>query len=343
MREFIGIDVSKNKLDIFWLRDTKARKMKSKCLPNKDFKAVADWLLKQTDVSPDEILVTVEPTGVYHEGLIYFLADAGFKVFLANPSKAKKHAESMNILQKTDKSDARLLAIYGAAMSQYDDFTLWTPESKSARELRAMIRRLDALEKDKRREQNRLEAATISGASSRVLDSISAMIKNLESEIKRLTRDVDDHISGDPQLHKNKQLLMSIKGVGDVISRELVSLFAVKEFKTAKHFSAYLGLIPKLQESGNMKGHVRMSKAGPATIRAKIYMASVAAGTHNPDIKAQKERLLAAGKAKMQAVGAAMRKLMQICFGVIKHQTPHIKKPPKGRFFNMWRIILRRY
>src|SRR5690554_6881053 len=74
-----------------------------------------------------------------------------------------------------------------------------------------------------------------------------------------------------------------------------------------------------------MKGHVRMSKAGPATIRAKIYMASVAAGTHNPDIKAQKERLLAAGKAKMQAVGAAMRKLMQICFGVIKHQTPHIK------------------
>lgn len=320
MREFIGIDVSKNKLDILWLRDSKSNKVKSKSLPNKDFKHVSDWILKQTNAQPEDVVVTVEPTGVYHEGLIYFLADAGFNVFLANPAKAKRYAESLNILQKTDTSDARVLARYGHAMSQYDDFQVWTPESKQARELRAMLRRLDALEKDKRREQNRLEASQISGASERVLESIEAMIASLEAEIKRLTSDVDNHIDGDPQLKKNKSLLMSVKGVGHVISRELVSLFAVKQFKTAKHFTAYLGLIPKLQESGNMKGRVALSKQGPSRIRAKIYMASVSAGTHNPDIIKQKQRLLAAGKLKMQAIGAAMRKLMQICYGVIKHQ-----------------------
>lgn len=320
MREFIGIDVSKNKLDILWIRDLERMKVKSKVLPNKDFNQVAQWLLKQTGAEPQDILVTLEPTGVYHEGLIYFLADAGFKVYLSNPAKAKRFAESLNIRQKTDRSDAKVLAQYGAAMSRSEEFEVWQPESLQARELKALIRRLHALQKDKQREENRFESAEISGASSRVLDSIRNMIKTLEQEIKDLTQDIDDHINGDPQLAKNKELLMSIKGVGPVISRELVSLFALKRFKTARHFAAYLGLVPQLRESGTMKGHTTLSKSGNAAIRATIYMAAVTASTHNPDIRAQKLRLLASGKAKMQAIGAAMRKLMQICFGVIKNQ-----------------------
>ena len=103
----------------------------------------------------------------------------------------------------------------------------------------------------------------------------------------------------------------------------MVYLLAAKKFKNAKSVAAYLGLIPKLVESGKNKGKTVLSKMGPAKFRAKLYMAAVAASTHNPDIRAQKEKLLKAGKTPMQAVGAAMRKLVQICYGVVNSQTEY--------------------
>ncbi|MFT5635543.1 MAG: transposase [Cognaticolwellia sp.] len=117
------------------------------------------------------------------------------------------------------------------------------------------------------------------------------------------------------------ELWQTVIGIGKVMSRELVYLFSAKNFSTAKQAAAYVGLIPKLNESVSFKGRTTLSKIGPSRIRSKIFLAVVSAGKHNPDIKAQKNRLLAAGKTKMQALGAAMRKLIQIFFGVIKNQT----------------------
>jgi len=82
-------------------------------------------------------------------------------------------------------------------------------------------------------------------------------------------------------------------------------------------------LIPTQVESGVFRGRSAMSKRGPASVRAKLYMAAVCASHRNPDISAMKERLLANGKNRMQAIGAAMRKLVHICFGVIKNQTEY--------------------
>ncbi|EGG92796.1 Il-IS_3, transposase [gamma proteobacterium IMCC1989] len=103
----------------------------------------------------------------------------------------------------------------------------------------------------------------------------------------------------------------------------MVYLFAAKSFVNAKQVAAYLGLIPRLNESGVFKGRTTLSKSGPSRVRAKLYLASVSASTHNHEIKAQRDRLLKAGKTKMQALCAAMRKLVQICFGVIKNQTEY--------------------
>jgi transposase len=240
------------------------------------------------------------------------------QVLLVNPGKARKYAESLNQIHKTDKLDAVTMAWYGHA--QQHKLTLWQPEAPEIRELKVMIRRLDALEKDLQREQNRQEAAQVSLLSDRVAQSLKDMIETLKAEIERLQQDIDNHIDRFPELKRNRQLLQSIKGIGTVMSRELVYLFASKRFKSAKQAAAYIGLIPKLRESGKLKGRTMLSKIGSARIRAKLYMAAVCASTHNPDIKAQKARLLKAGKVKMQALGAAMRKLIQICFGVIKHQ-----------------------
>ena len=320
MCEFTGIDVSKEKFDVGWLRDVKTGKKKTKVFKNTraGHQQVQDWLLNNLKVPAQDIVIILEPTGVYHEALMYFLHDCGFQVLLVNPGKARKYAQSLNQLHKTDKLDAVTLAWYGHA--QQHKLTLWQPEAPEIRELKVMIRRLDALEKDLQREQNRQEAAQVSLSSDRVAQSLKDMIETLKAEIERLQQDIDNHIDRFPELKRNRQLLQSIKGIGAVMSRELVYLFASKRFKSAKQAAAYIGLIPKLRESGKLKGRTMLSKIGSARIRAKLYMAAVCASTHNPDIKAQKARLLKAGKVKMQALGAAMRKLIQICFGVIKHQ-----------------------
>lgn len=323
MNTIIGIDVSKDKFDVCWLRDANTGKKKSKSLKNnsKGHSEVYHWLLKNVGGEAPDILIVIEPTNVYHEALIHFLYDKGFKIFLVNSGKAKKFSESLCMTHKTDKSDAAMLAYYGHA--QATQASLWEPEPLEIRHLKAMMRRLDALEKDLQREKNRRETSEISDVSERVLQSLDSMIKVLEDEIKNLENDIDDHIDHHGYLKKNRELLTSIKGIGPVLSRELVYLFAAKRFKNAKQAAAYLGLIPKQHESGKLKGRTTISKVGPSRLRAKLYMSAVVASTYNPDIKAQKDRLISAGKCKMEALGAAMRKLVQICFGVVKHQTKY--------------------
>lgn len=320
MREFTGIDIGKEKFDIGWLRDVATGKKKTKVFKNTPagHGQAADWLLNNLKVPAQDIVITLEPTGVYHEALMYFLHDCGFQILLANPGKARQYAESLDQLHKTDKLDSITLARYGHA--QQHKLTPWQPEPPEVRELKVMLRRLDALEKDLQREHNRQEAARVSLPSARVAQSLEDMIATLKAEIQRLQQDIDDHIDRFPELKRNRELLQSIKGIGTVMSRELVYLFASKRFTSARQAAAYIGLIPKLRESGTLKGRTPLSKVGSARLRAKLYMAAVCAGTHNPDIKAQKARLLKAGKTQMQALGAAMRKLIQICFGVIKHQ-----------------------
>ena len=253
MCEFTGIDVSKEKFDIGWLRDVKTGKKKTKVFKNTavGHQQVADWLLKNLKVPAEDIVITLEPTGVYHEALMYFLHDCGFQVLLVNPGKARKYAESLNQIHKTDKLDAVTLAWYGHA--QQHKLTLWQPEAPEIRELKVMIRRLDALEKDLQREQNRQEAAQVSLSSDRVAQSLKDMIETLKAEIERLQQDIDNHIDRFPELKRNRQLLQSIKGIGTVMSRELVYLFASKRFNSAKQAAAYIGLIPKLRESGKLK------------------------------------------------------------------------------------------
>ncbi len=118
----------------------------------------------------------------------------------------------------------------------------------------------------------------------------------------------------------DRTLLESIPGIGPALSRLMLSVIHSRSFEQASQLAAYLGLVPKQVQSGAFKGRSRLSKTGPSMVRAKLYMATVSASRCNPDIMRQRDRLLASGKNKMQALGAAMRKLVQICFGVIKNQ-----------------------
>lgn len=318
---FVGVDVSKNKLDCLWLRDPEKTKVKTKIFPNtpQGHSQLGVWLLKNTGATPENLCVVMEATNIYHEALAYHLHELGAQVSVMNPARVKHFAKGLGVLQKTDKKDSCILARFGYLNKP----ELWEPEPVEVRRLKAMLGRLEALQGDLQREQNRLETAEITQASEMVVESLEKMIRELKAEKKRVEKQIDDHIDNHPQLKKDRKLMESIQGIGPVVSRVMLSVLHSRKFRKASSVSAYLGLIPQIQESGKLKGRSCLSKQGPANIRAKLYMAAVVATQYNPDIQDQVKRLVSNGKTKMQALCAAMRKLVQICFGVVKHQSEY--------------------
>ena len=322
MNSVIGIDVSKDKFDCTWLRDFETGKVKSKVLKNnpRGFQELVDWSIKNTGQSIESIHFVMEATGIYHEALAYALYKVGAKVSVVNPMQVHNYAKSLGRRTKSDKKDSAIIARFGVTHRPL----LWKPESIEIRELKALIARYEAIEQDYQREANRLEKVEITQASMDVIESINLILQTQTEEKDRIRQLIDDHIDRHPQLKKDRAYLESIPGVGPIVSKFMVALIHSRDFVSAKQCAAFVGLNPIMKESGtSVRARPRLSKMGNAKLRSKLYMAAIVAIQHNPDIKQQYQRLLKNGKSKMSALGAAMRKLVQICFGVIKHQTPY--------------------
>lgn len=315
---YLGVDVSKAKLDCM-LFDVTTRKQKSKVVSNTNtgFKQLLEWLAKNHAPSPHVIM---EPTGVYHEPAALALTDQGLTLSLVNPAQLRSFAHGLGVKTKTDKADSSVLARYGATQNPL----AWQPPSQSARKLKALLGRRDAVADDLLRERNRQEAANVTDTPGPVIQSIQDSIAYMEGELAKLQKMISDHIDNDPDLREKKDLLETIPGVGPRVSDHITALFAARTFERAEQLAAYLGLVPVQWESGSsVKGRPRMSKAGPAHLRKLLYMPAVVAVRHNPHIKAHYERLLEKGKSKMAALGAAMRKLAHLCFGVVNSGKPY--------------------
>jgi len=318
----IGIDVSKDKLDCAWLSDGVASKVKNKVFPNTPagHQQLLAWAVKQSQAPLEALHVVMEATGIYHEAVAYALHQAGARVAIVNPAKIHAYSKSLGVRSKTDKKDSVIIARYGDSHQPRQ----WQPEPEAIRSLKALISRLEALDKDIQREKNRLEKAQIAQSSVEVLDSIQTVLQQLQSERQRIEDLINRHIDQHPTLKQDRQLLESIPGIGPILSRLMITLLRSHAFESAPQCAAFVGLVPCQHESGSsVRGRSRLSKTGNPMFRAKLYMAAVVSIQHNPDIKRHYERLLKKGKARMCALGAAMRKLVHICFGVIKHQQPY--------------------
>jgi transposase len=314
---YLGIDVAKAKLDCALL-DPTTDKRRSKSLDNSlaGFKTLAEWLAKHR-VALGDVHAVLEATSVYHEALALWLFDAGVTVSIANPAQVRDFARGLAVRTKTDGVDSVVLAHYGALVRPQP----WTPPPAEVRELKALLARLEALETDYRRELNRQEKALVAAAPSAVQTSLDAHLAVLRAEIARLTRVIDEHIDRHPDLKADRERLQSIPGVGPKTANRMLAMLKSRAFESAEQAAAFLGLIPVAHQSGSsVLKRPRLSKNGDAKTRAVLYMAAVVAIRHNPAVKALYERLCARNKAKMAAIGAAMRKLVHICFGVLKHQ-----------------------
>lgn len=319
MTHYIGIDVSKDKLDICWLKDSTRLKVKTKVLPNspKGLQQLQQWLDKNLALPPAQRHICLEATGIYHEAAAYFLHDCGYRVSVLNPAHSRDFAKALGSVHKTDKADSMVLARYAAALQP----AAWQPEAPEVRQLKALLCRIDALQTDLQREHNRLEKAQISHVPDIVDDSIGQMINKLQQEIRRLQQERDEHIDRHPQLKQDVQLLQSIPGVGKQTAVRISALYRSRNFVSAAQMAAFVGLVPRMRQSGQHKGRVLLSKKGSSVLRAALYLPAVVAKKYNPDIAAVYTRLLQRRKTPMQALGAAMRRLVHICFGVLKHQS----------------------
>lgn len=307
----LGVDISKKKFDVALLR---GGKLKHKSFRNDKtgFDALLAWLRGHDALDAHACM---EATGIYGEPAAEFLYEAGIHVSLVNPARIKGFAQSELVRTKTDKADAGLIARFCAAMRP----EAWAPQPKHVRELRNLVRRLESLVDMRQQERNRLEAA--SGVIAEQLDEHIAYLEKTIKETKRL---INSHIDNHPDMRDNRRLLETIPGIGEATIHVILSEFAdITRFKNAKALAAYLGVAPRIRESGSsLRGRGMMSKMGRSALRKSFFMPALVALRHNPLLIEMQQRLLANGKSKMAVVGAAMRKLVHIVYGVLKHRVP---------------------
>ena len=317
---YLGIDVSKLKLDCMLLFP-ETDKRKSKVVPNTSagIKTLVAWCAKQ-GAAVEQIHGLMEATGPYHEQAATQLFDAGMGVSILNPAQVHDFAKALAVRSKTDALDSLVLARYGAVLKP----ALWQPPPAHVRELRALLSQLDALTKDRARVANRQEKIQASGAPLLVESSVENTLDFYLVEIQRLEKAINHHIDRHPDLKQDSEMLETIPGVGTKVSRAMMTVMHTHRFSSAEALAAYLGLVPVQRQSGtSLKGRSRLSKTGRADLRAVLYMAGIVAAQHNPHVRALYQRLLGAGKAKMAAIGACMRKLVHLCFGVFKNKMPY--------------------
>lgn len=317
----LGMDVAKAKLDCCLLLDDISGKRKTKVVSNSRA-GIADllvWVAKQ-DCALETLHVVMEGTGVYHEQAALTLTDNGVAVSIVNPAQVKDFGRGLAVRTKTDGVDSWVLARYGALLKP----AVWVPPAPEARLLQALLARREAIAQDLQRERNRQEKAEATDTPQRICQSLADSIAFLSRQLDQLQQAIDDHIDRHSELKGDMALLQSIPAVGTQVGSHLLSVMHSHHFDSAEQLAAYLGLVPVERQSGSsVLGRARLSKAGPARIRAVLYMAAVVATRYNPHVKAVYERLLARGKPKMSALGAAMRKLVHLCFGVLKTQQPY--------------------
>lgn len=309
----LGIDISKLKFDACLVRDS--GKLRHRVFPNTaaGFAQLSAWLSRH---HVERAHACLEATGMYGEALATYLHETGHVVSVVNPAIIKAYAQSHLSRAKTDKADSTLIARFCAERHP----PAWRPLPSEVRELQALARRLDSLLEMRGMEANRLEVA----ATAAVSESLAGHLTYLDAEIVRTEKMIRSHIDTHPGLRAQRDLLLSIPGIGETTAAKLLSeIMDVKLYESARQLAAFAGLAPRLHESGSsVRRKARMSKTGTPRLRKALYFPAVVAIRHNSHVRAMSVRLKERGKCPMQIIGAAMRKLVHLAYGVLKSGKP---------------------
>jgi transposase len=300
----VGIDVSKKWLDVATRTGSVGKRFAN------DAAGQTAVLVVVTPLEPE--LVVVEATGGFERGIVASLQAGGLAVTVVNPFRPRQFARSQGLLAKTDRIDARVLALFGEAT----DLEPQRPVDPAIQEMQAVLARRRQVQEMLTMEKNRLGQVP-----ERARPSIRRHLEFLEAELAGLNQELDAAITAAAVWQETTTLLKSTKGVGVVTAANLLLNLPELGQLDRKQIAALVGVAPFNRDSGTLRGK-RFCQGGRAHVRAGLYMAVLSAVRWNPPIKAFYARLLKAGKLKKVALVACMRKLLTILNGMLRTRTP---------------------
>lgn len=302
MNNCIGIDISKNTFDVHFIADGSDRRFDYN---RENVKKAVDTFLAS---GPE--LIVMEATGGYETDLASELQAAGLPVAVVNPRRVRDFAKAIGRTAKTDKIDARVIAAFGA--------TLQPPPSgivdETTRKIKALTARKRQLKDIRTAEKNRAEHVR----DELVEQSVLAVVSAVDAQIARIEEQIRLLIDSSPELKRKAEIVQSFKGVGECTAAALISGLPEIGRLSGKQIASLTGTAPMNRDSGQFRGK-RTTGGGRREIRTAIYMPTLVAIRYNPVIRKFYERLVEAGKAKMVAVVACMRKILVILNSMVKN------------------------
>lgn len=287
----VGVDVAKDKIDVFFLKSRQHRTIQVAHYP--------DWVEELKKEPPD--LIVMEATGGCERILAAMLAAADLPVNVVNPRQVRHFAQACGKLAKTDAIDAQVIARFAEAVKLQPK----PVPNEQVHELQDLMERRRQLVVMRGAEQSRLARAT----TQRVRKSLRDAIEWLERQVAKIEADIDDRIQQSPAWREAENLLTSIPGVGPVTARMLLAELPELGRANRQQIAALAGLAPFNRDSGTLRG-IRRVRGGRAGVRRALYMAALSATRFNPPIKAFYQRLRASGKKAKVALTACSRKLL---------------------------------
>jgi transposase len=302
---YVGIDVSKDRLDVHVQPSGEA------FIVARDDEGIAELTRRLLAQAPR--LVALEATGGLQVKVAAALAAAGVPVAIVNPRQVRDFAKSTGQLAKTDRLDARAIALFAEAV-KVEPRPL--PDA-ATQALQALVARRRDLVEMRVAERNRLRQA----AAGFVRNDLEAGIAALDKRLEAIDLELESHIKGSPIWQVQEDLLRSVPGVGKILSRSMLAELPELGRLSRRKIAALVGLAPFARDSGAFRGR-RMISGGRAALRAVLYMATVSALRCNPVIAAFYQRLIAAGKPAKLAITACMRKLLTTLNAIAREQKP---------------------
>ena len=302
---FVGVDVSKDRLDVHLLPSEEAFSVE------RTSAGVAALAERLTGLSPG--LVAMEATGGFETLVAAGLASAGLPLAVINPRQIRAFAQAVGKRAKTDPLDAQVIARFAQAVRP-DPRPIADEEAQMLGELVARRRQLVEMmvaERNRRRSVTR----------PRLIKGIDRVLAALQHELTALEQDIDQTIRGSPVWREAEDLLTSVPGVGDKTARTLLAELPELGSLDRKQIAALAGLAPYNRDSGRFRGQRRIA-GGRAPVRTALYMAALVARRHNPVLKPFAERLRAAGKTPKQVLIAVARKLLVILNAILRDRRP---------------------
>lgn len=304
----LGVDISKASFDVALLRESQRAKRAKFENTAAGFEELREWLQTQ---GVEQVHACLEATNIYGHPLARYLHQQGHQVSIVNPARIKGYRKSQLSRTKNDAADASLIARFCRDLKP----SLWHPAPAEVAKLQALTRRLAALEKMVTAEKNRRELCD----DDELLADIDAHLEFLEAQATELKKRLKQHVKDHDNLAAQQTLLESITGIGSQTALQVLGeIGSIAVFGSARQLAAFAGLTPYEFQSGtSVRRKTRLCKIGNARLRKALYFPALVMIRHCPEIQAFRQRLLDAGKVKMQVVGAVMHKLIRVIYAVL--------------------------